>query len=291
MSANSSEDNKNSRGGSKVPPLMWAFTAVLALGTGVGGYIVGDHQGHERAADEIASGQHLADDASAPLTEIPADAKPGTEFTEAQANEEAAMIHGPGAEVTSRKDISNSARRDPNDPFAVGAVDAPVVIAEFTDRDCPFCIRHTVQTEPELMKEYVDKGYVRIEWNDMPINGDSAEAAARAGRAAAEQGKFAEYKEAYFAEAGKVDGHPGYGIEDFVRFAEAAGVPDIEKFRADATSDKYDKVLDEALDYAQGLGITGTPGFIVNDEFIGGALPIEDFRKVINGELKKTVQS
>ena len=73
-----------------------------------------------------------------------------------------------------------------------------------------------------------------------------------------------------------------------MRFAEAAGVPDIDKFREDAQSDKYDDAIAEALDYAQGLGITGTPGFIVNDEFIGGALPIDDFRKVINAELQKT---
>lgn len=299
MSAKSAEDtagqeenrgNSKDRGRAKIPPLMWAFTAVLALGAGVGGYILGDNHGYERAVGEAAAGQLQETSSSAPVTEIPEDAEPGTDFTEAKASEDAALIHGPGAPINSRQEISNSARRDPNDPFAVGAVDAPVVIAEFTDWDCPFCIRHAAETEPELIKEYVEPGYVRIEWNDMPINGEAAHAAARAGRAAAEQGKFAEYKKAYFDEASGTDEHPGFGLEDFVRFAEAAGVPDIDKFREDATSDKYDKAIEEALDYAQGLGITGTPGFIVNNEFIGGALPIDDFRKVINGELNKTVK-
>lgn len=287
-SAESTKDNEKNRGGAKVPPLMWAFAAVLALGTGVGGFIAGENYGYDRAVDVLASGELPGTESSAPVTEIPEDAKPGTDFAEPEASEEAALVHGPGSEITSRQDISNSARRDPNDPFAVGAVDAPVVIAEFTDWDCPFCIRHANETEPELLTEYVDKGYVRIEWNDMPINGEAAQAAARAGRAAAEQGKFAEYKKAYFEEAAGSEGHPGYGLEDFVRFAEAAGVPDIDKFRTDAQSDKYDDAIAQALDYAQGLGITGTPGFIVNDEFIGGALPIEDFRQVINAELKKT---
>lgn len=287
-SADSTNDTDTNRGGAKVPPLMWAFAAVLALGTGVGGFIVGENYGYDRAVDALAAGELPEKENSVPVTEIPKDAKPGTDFAEPEASEEAALIHGPGSEITSRQDISNSARRDPNDPFAVGAVDAPVVIAEFTDWECPFCIRHANETEPELIKEYVDTGYVRIEWNDMPINGDAAQAAARAGRAAAEQGKFADYKKAYFEEAVQVEGHPGYGIEDFVRFAEAAGVPDIDKFREDAESDKYDDAIAEALDYAQGLGITGTPGFIVNDEFIGGALPVEDFRTVINAELQKT---
>lgn len=294
MSATSTEANKNNdhnRSGAKIPPLMWAFTAVLALGTGVGGYIIGENHGYERAVDALAAGELPGKEDSAPVTEIPKDATPGTDFTEAKASEEAAMIHGPGSEITSREEISNSARRDANDPFAIGAVDAPVVIAEFTDWDCPFCIRHAVETEPDLIKEYVEPGYVRIEWNDMPINGEAAHNAARAGRAAAEQGKFKEYKDAYFAEARNTEDHPGFGLEDFVRFAEEAGVPDMDKFREDAQSDKYDKALEESLDYAQGLGITGTPGFIVNNEFIGGALPIDDFRKVINGELQKTVSN
>ena len=299
MSAKSTEDTKRQRANqdgnkdnstAKIPPLMWAFAAVLALGTGVGGYILGDNHGYDRAVDALESGQLPETNNSAAATGIPEEAEPGTDFTEAKASKEAALIHGPGTPINSRQEISNSARRDPNDPFAIGAVDAPVVIAEFTDWDCPFCIRHTLETEPALIREYVEPGYVRIEWNDMPINGEAAHAAARAGRAAAEQGKFAEYKKAFFDEARGTEGHPGFDIEDFVRFAKTAGVPDMDKFRADATSDKYDKAIAEALDYAQGLGISGTPGFIVNNEFIGGALPIDDFRKVINGELYKAAK-
>lgn len=289
--AKTSDKGKETNGGTKIPPLMWAFAAVLALGTGVGGYIVGDNHGYDRAAEEFAAGKLPAQESSAPVTEIPEDAAPGTDFTQSEGGEDAAMIHGPGSPINSRQEISNSARRDATDPFAVGAVDAPVVIAEFTDWECPFCIRHAAETEPDLLKEYVDTGYIRIEWNDMPINGEASLSAARAGRAAAEQGKFAEYKKAYFEKAHEAGGHPGFGIEDFVGFAETAGVPDLDKFQEDATSDKYDKAIEEALDYAQGLGISGTPGFIVNDEFIGGALPIDDFRKVINGELQKTTKS
>ena len=275
---------------STISPVAWGLLVLVVILAVTIGFLLADRASSNTegnaAAGEASSTATQSPTASQDLAKDADKATPGTKFSDGTGDP---MMFGPGGDTMSG-DITVVHRRKDNDPFAVGAVDAPVVISEFSDFECPFCSRHANVTEPTL-QHYVDKGLVRIEWNDMPINGDSAEAAARAGRAAAEQGKFAEYKEAYFAEAGKVDGHPGYDIEDFVGFAEAAGVPDIEKFRADATSDKYDKALDEALDYAQGLGITGTPGFIVNNEFIGGALPIEDFRKVINSELKKTVQS
>lgn len=281
----------------RVPPLMWGFTIVFALASGLGGYVIGERDGQNNAMQKIAAGElpgSATDNAgqgresTAPVTEIPDDVAPGTDFTPAKATADGvfdATIQGPGSPITSREEIANSARRDPADPMAHGALDAPVVIAEFTDWDCPYCIRHAAQTEPDLIKEYVDTGYVRIEWNDMPINGPAAHAAARAGRAAAEQGKFVEYKKAYFEAAAAKGGHPGFGIDEFLRFAEEAGVPDLDKFKADAESDKYDATLSKALEYAQGLGIDGTPGFIVGNEFIGGALPIDDFRRVINGEL------
>lgn len=289
----------------KIPPLMWAFTLVLALGSGVGGYIIGEREGQQHAVDQLV-GEVPAEEAAAeepsspidgnaatnpePIREVPQNVTAGSDFSPAKKLDNGyfdATIHGPGAPIESRDQIANSARRNPADPMAQGALDAPVVIAEFTDWECPFCIRHAAETEPELIDEYVASGLVRIEWNDMPIQGPASLAAAKAGRAAAEQGVFADYKKFYMAEAAERGGHPGFGIEDFVRFAQLAGVADVAKFRADAESDKYDAVLKESLDYAQGLGIQGTPGFIVNTEFIGGALPIDEFRYVINGELKK----
>ncbi|MCZ9294911.1 DsbA family protein [Corynebacterium meitnerae] len=286
----------NSTPKTKIPLLMWAFTIVFALASAVGGYIIGERDGQQNALNQIQAqmggtkgteGDSGAEGAGS-AGEIPSDAKPGTDFSPAKAGADGffdATIHGPGSPITAADELGNSARRDPKDPMAVGALDAPIVIAEFSDWDCPFCIRHATTVEPELMKEYVDAGYVRIEWNDMAVQGPASVAAAKAGRAAAEQGKFAEYKDAYMAAAAQKSGHPGFGLEDFISFAKKAEVPDIDKFTADAQSDKYDEAIDEARNYAQSLGVTGTPGFIVGKKFLGGAMPIENFRSTINEQL------
>lgn len=307
--------------GSKIPPLMWAFTLVLAAGSALGGYVIGERDGQRHVVDQILAGdvpEALAEktgqqgdggadgnaatdngtssiveaaalkDESSLVDEIPSEVKPGTDNAPAKAKDDGtydATIFGPGEEVTEAANISNAARRDPNDPFAEGALDAPVVIAEFSDWNCSHCQRYGIETEPELLKKYVDSGLVRIEWNDMPIRGPQSVAAAKAGRAAAEQGRFADYKKAYLeAVAG---GDTQFDIDDYVEFAKKAEVKDLDKFRADAESDKYDDAIKGALEYGQKIGLNGTPGFIVNDTYLGGAYPLEAFEGVINAELKK----
>ncbi|MBN9644156.1 thioredoxin domain-containing protein [Corynebacterium sp. CCM 8862] len=201
-----------------------------------------------------------------------------------------ALIFGPGGPLNTRADILNVHRRDPADPFAVGAVDAPVVISEFSDLECPFCARFRNRTEPVIMDQFVRKGLVRLEFNDMPINGPNAVAAAKAGRAAAAQGKFFQFQEILFSQEKSKNGHPNNTIDDFVRYAAEAGVEDLDAFRADATGEKYSDVVTEARAYGSNIGITGTPGFIVGETFISGAQPTETFVELITDELNKVAR-
>ncbi|MCG7254128.1 MULTISPECIES: thioredoxin domain-containing protein [Corynebacterium] len=230
----------------KIPPLMWAFTAVLAIGTGVGGYLIGNQTATPPAATETAQ-----------------------QSTQAEA---------PKVDV---------ARREADDAMALGDVDAPVVISEFSDWACPYCMRFAAQTMPEIVEQYVDTGKVRFEMNDFVINGQGALNGARAGRAAADQGKFFEFQEAYVAAASKVEGHPDFSLDELAGFAKEAGVPDLEQFRSDAESDKYDQALSEANTLAQQSEVTATPTFIINGQVLEGALPFEKFAQVIDAELEK----
>ncbi|WIM67968.1 thioredoxin domain-containing protein [Corynebacterium breve] len=267
----------------KIPALMWAFTIVLALAAAVGGYFIGFSEGKAQApANSLATQESPAAD-TAEATEIP-DVEPGKEFTEPQPNDDGtfnAQLHGPGIEG------EQVARRDPNDPFAKGAVDAPIVLSEFSDFGCPFCARFATDTEAELVQEYVDTGLVRVEWNDFTINGPNSEAAARAARAAAEQGKFFEFKDALFGDFDVNGGQP-YTIDILAGYAEEAGVKDIEKFKKDAESDKYDDAIGGAKEFAASLGMNGTPSFVIGTQTMSGALPLEEFQKVINTELAKS---
>nr|WP_120490923.1 thioredoxin domain-containing protein [Corynebacterium lactis] len=199
-----------------------------------------------------------------------------------------ASIFGPraGAKLSSPDDLELIHRRDPNDPFAIGAVDAPVVMSMYSDFECPFCARFATQTEPALVKDYVDSGLLRIEWNDLPVNGPKAEKDAEAGRAAAAQGKFWEFARVLFAKATeRGSGHPEFEEKDLLDAAREAGVPDMDRFTRELKDGTWAKPVADAKDFAQGLGISGTPEFLVGTSHISGAQPEEKFRDYIELEL------
>lgn len=198
-----------------------------------------------------------------------------------------AMIYGPGKELKSAEDILNVHRRNAKDPFAIGALDAPVVISEYSDFECPFCAKWSNETEPTIIKDYVDKGLVRIEWNDLPVNGPDAVLAAKAGRAAAAQGKFNEFRSALFQASKTIKGHPENKLANFEEFARQAGVKDMTRFSREATDSTYDSVVNKAREYAGSLGINGTPGFVVGTQYVSGAQPTEVFVRAIEAELAK----
>lgn len=60
-------------------------------------------------------------------------------------------------------------RRIADDPTALGAVDAPVVMVEYSDYRCPFCGLFARDPLPVLVEKYVDSGELRIEWRDLPV--------------------------------------------------------------------------------------------------------------------------
>jgi protein-disulfide isomerase len=175
-------------------------------------------------------------------------------------------------------------RRQAGDPLALGAPDAPVALVVFSDYRCPFCAKFSRDIEPELVNRYVDAGRLRIEWRDFPIFGPQSMSAARAGRAAAEQGRFWEFNSAVYAaapERSKADLTDGALID----FARQAGVADIDRFTAAMRGDTFDAAINSDLAQGTGIGVPSTPAFLINDVPMLGAQPIEDFVRAIDGAL------
>lgn len=187
---------------------------------------------------------------------------------------------GPAANAIVTGPLGEQSRRLANDPLAIGAVDAPVVMVVFSDFRCPFCARFSTVTEPELVERFVDQGLLRIEWRDLPIFGDDSILAARAGRAAAAQGKFWEFMNAVYA-AAPAQSHHMLDAGLLAGFAEQVGVKDIQRFRADMASDRFDEGIIADAAQAQLLGLTGTPSFVLGGHGIVGAQPTELFVQVV----------
>lgn len=168
---------------------------------------------------------------------------------------------------------------------ARGNEDAPVVMVEYADFQCPFCGQFTREVEPYLVEEYVESGILRIEWRDFPYRGQESINAALAARAAQEQGKFWEYHDLLYQNQGTPNSG-AFTDEKLVALAEEAGL-DVERLASDFTSGRYEGVVSRDLEEAASKGIPGTPTFFVNDKPLVGVQPVEAFEGAIEEALQE----
>ncbi|MER7956819.1 thioredoxin domain-containing protein [Streptomyces sp. NPDC096030] len=175
------------------------------------------------------------------------------------------------------------ARRDASDKLALGRADAPVVLIEYADFKCGYCGKFARDTEPELVRKYVENGTLRIEWRNFPIFGEESEAAARASWAAGQQGRFWEFHKAAYAEGAK---EKGFGTERLNALAKEAGVPDLARFAKDTDGAEARAAVSRDQEQAYSLGATSTPSFLVNGRPIAGAQPRETFTEAIEAAAK-----
>lgn len=178
------------------------------------------------------------------------------------------------------------ARRDPDDALAIGDVDAPVVLIEYSDYRCPFCGVFARDTMPTIQKEYIDTGKVRFEWRDFPVFGPESVEGAVAARAAGEQGLYWEYHDAVYEDAPS-NGHLEIDRTKILAWAEEIGVPDIEKFESDLNNPELKSLVDADAEEASRLGTTGTPTFFIGKTPMVGAQPEEIFTQYLDAELAK----
>ena len=157
-----------------------------------------------------------------------------------------------------------------------GPKDAPVTIVEFSDFECPYCgAAH--DTVEQVMNTYAGK--VRLVFRQFPLSfHPHAAKAAEASLCAADQGKFWEYHEVLFKNQKKLD------PADLKAHATQVGL-DPQKFGQCLESGDKKKVVDADQQAGMAAGVNGTPAFFINGIFLNGALPIDEFKKVIDGEL------
>ncbi len=154
----------------------------------------------------------------------------------------------------------------------IGAEDAPVSIVVFTDFQCPYC-RKLPPVIAEVMEK--NKGRVKLYFKNMPLISihPQAERAARAGIAAAQQGKFWEMHDKLFAAK-------TLNKEVIDGFARELGL-DMEKFTADAKSQETTEKLRADLLEGQRNGVDGTPYIFINGWTLGNR-SAEGFQKMID---------
>lgn len=171
-------------------------------------------------------------------------------------------------------DYATLERLDPQDPLAMGSIDAPVVLVGFSDYQCQFCARWSGETLPEL-QPYVDAGQLRIEWYDISLFGEDSQRAALAAYAAGQQGKFWEYHERLFV-GGDILSPAELSEDALMAIASDVGL-DVDQFTADISSAEVSQAVEANMNTALEFGVFSTPSFTVNGQPIVGAQPAPVF--------------
>ncbi len=171
---------------------------------------------------------------------------------------------------------------DVSDSFAIGDPDAPVVIIEYTDFQCPYCSRHFQQTFSQIKEDFVDEGLVYYIFKDFPLTNIHPQAvkAAEAARCAGDQDEYLSMHSKLFSAQNEWSGNPS-ATQTFIGYAEELGL-NTDSFKSCLESGEHESAVLQDQDEGAQLGVTGTPAFFINGHSMSGAQPYPIFEQAIN---------
>ncbi len=218
----------------------------------------------------------------------------------------------PSGQAPTQSTVSLDQVKDAFNKSAIkfGDLKRKVLFIEVADPSCPYC-HVAVGLNPELnkqvgdrftlvsdggsyiapvpeMKKLVDSGKAALAWIYTPGHGNG-EMGTKAMYCAFEKGKFWEVHDLLMTSK-------GYDLlnntikNDKAKSGELAGffksVFDSAQMKSCLDSGKYDERLAEDVKLASGIGITGTPGYYVNETNFAGAYSWKDMETAVNESLK-----
>ncbi len=164
-----------------------------------------------------------------------------------------------------------------------GSPDAPVLIEEYADYQCPYCGMVATLTIPQIMENYVDTGKARFVFYDFPLNPGASQLGAEAARCAGEQDAFWAMQKVLFTrmrEWGEDRDMKG----KFRQYADGLGI-DGKALLDCVDAQQYREVVLRSQLRARQLGIGSTPTFIINGRRVAGAMGYDQMAEMIDQEL------
>lgn len=160
------------------------------------------------------------------------------------------------------------------DDLVLGDANAPVTMIEFSSLTCPHCASFHANTLPDIMKNYIVTGKVRLVYRHFPFDQPALYAAALA--ECAGHDRFFDFLEVLF-------GSQNTWSRNANPLAALTNIGRLGGLKADAIAacfgdkEMLDRILSSRIEGAKEYDINSTPTFIVNGEKLVGAQPYEMF--------------
>lgn len=152
-------------------------------------------------------------------------------------------------------------KNDTTSPFA-GNANGSKVMVEFFDYSCGYCKR-VLPAVKKVVDEHQD---VKVIFMELPILGPASMVASRAALAVhrSQPEKYFDYHAALMANRVNND-------EEAILLASSIGI-NTETMKSELASPELEKIINANRDLARGLGIRGTPAFVIEGELFPGAI-------------------
>ncbi len=172
---------------------------------------------------------------------------------------------------------------------AKGDQNAPVLVYEIADFQCPYCARFSRDVFPRLDSAYVRPGKVQWVFVNLPIPSlhprawAAAEAALCAGGVA---DRFWTFHDRLFAAQDEwSDAAEPHAI--FIRYAREADIP-LDRFEACLLADGVASLLLEDIVFAASARVSGTPTFVIDREtVVVGLKSFEEWQELLEEALQR----
>jgi protein-disulfide isomerase len=177
-----------------------------------------------------------------------------------------------------------------------GNPDARVALIEFSDYECPFCIRHSQQTMPLIEKNYIATGKILYGFRDYPIDALHPQAIRghEAARCAGDQGKFWEMH-------GRMFGQPSIHTPGALEAVATQIGLDMGAYRSCVANNTHTAAIRQSVALIDSFGASGTPAFFVGiidpdtnkvkiTRAITGAVPFAQFAQAIEAALAQAAK-
>ena len=156
----------------------------------------------------------------------------------------------------------------------LGNRDGDVTLVEFFDYNCGYCKRAL----PDMQTLIKDDPKLKFVLKELPILGPGSVEAARVAVAVRMQDAGGEKYLAFHQNMMNARGQANKEVA--LAAAQAAGL-NLAQLETDMASAEVDKTLEESSTLARLLGINGTPGYVVGDGVISGAIGAEGLKEKI----------
>lgn len=157
----------------------------------------------------------------------------------------------------------------------LGRADAPIMMVEFADFQCPFCARF-MGTLDSFLVEHHDS--IAIQYRYFPLTSihPFAYASAMAAACAGAQGRFTRMAHTLFANQAR------FGSTDWQAFARDAGVRDTVSFTACVRDSAFAGAIRRDVSAGRAIGVAGTPSLVIGTTKIEGAVSLRVLDSIID---------